>query len=71
MLNAKNRFMQKVGIAVLDTAAATAQRAGIIYPVNPDHPVTHPDLNEIIGKFGGPDRLRTAVNQLQSLIYAE
>ncbi len=30
----------------------------------------HGNVNEIIGKFGGPDQLRTAVNQLQSLLYA-
>ena len=29
----------------------------------------HGNLNEIIGKFGGADQLRTAVNQLQSLLY--
>jgi len=28
------------------------------------------NVNEIIGKFGGADQLRTAVNQLQSLLYA-
>jgi hypothetical protein len=27
-------------------------------------------LNEIIGKFGGADQVRNAVNQLQSLLYA-
>ena len=27
-------------------------------------------VDEIIGKFGGPDQLRDAVNQLQSLLYA-
>jgi hypothetical protein len=30
----------------------------------------HGNVNEIIGKFGGADHLRTAVNQLQSLLYA-
>ena len=30
----------------------------------------HGNVNEIIGKFGGPDQLRNAVNQLQSLLYA-
>ena len=30
----------------------------------------HGKLNEIIGKFGGADQLRNAVNQLQSLLYA-
>ena len=30
----------------------------------------HGNVNEIIGKFGGADQLRTAVNQLQSLLYA-
>ena len=30
----------------------------------------HGNVNAIIGKFGGADRLRTAVNQLQSLLYA-
>jgi len=25
---------------------------------------------EIIGKFGGPDKLRDAVNKLQTLLYA-
>jgi hypothetical protein len=28
------------------------------------------NVNEIIGKFGGADQLRNAVNQLQSLLYA-
>jgi len=28
------------------------------------------NVNEIIGKFGGADQLRTAVNQLQTLLYA-
>lgn len=30
----------------------------------------HGNVNEIIRKFGGADQLRTAVNQLQSLLYA-
>ncbi len=30
----------------------------------------HGNVNEIIGKFGGADQLRTSVNQLQSLLYA-
>lgn len=30
----------------------------------------HGNVNEIIGKFGGPDQLRDAVNQLQTLLYA-
>jgi type I restriction enzyme R subunit len=30
----------------------------------------HGNVNAIIGKFGGADQLRTAVNQLQSLLYA-
>jgi type I restriction enzyme R subunit len=30
----------------------------------------HGNVNEIIGIFGGPDQLRKAVNQLQSLLYA-
>ena len=30
----------------------------------------HGNVNEIIGKFGGADHLRTAVNQLQSRLYA-
>ena len=30
----------------------------------------HGNVNEIIGKFGGADQLRTAVNQLQTLLYA-
>ena len=28
------------------------------------------NVNEIIGKFGGADKLRHAVNELQSLLYA-
>lgn len=31
----------------------------------------HGSVGEIVRKFGGPDELRNAVNQLQSLIYAE
>jgi type I restriction enzyme, R subunit len=30
----------------------------------------HGNVNEIVGKFGGADQLRNAVNQLQSLLYA-
>jgi hypothetical protein len=30
----------------------------------------HGNVNEIIGKFGGADQLRNAVNQLQSPLYA-
>ena len=30
----------------------------------------HGNVNEIVGKFGGADHLRNAVNQLQSLLYA-
>jgi type I restriction enzyme R subunit len=30
----------------------------------------HGNVNEIIGKFGGADQLRKAVNQLQTLLYA-
>jgi type I restriction enzyme R subunit len=29
-----------------------------------------PNVAEIIGKFGGADQLRNAVNQLQSVLYA-
>ena len=31
---------------------------------------SHGNVNEIMSKFGGPDQLRNAVNQLQSLLYA-
>ncbi len=31
----------------------------------------HGNVNEIISKFGGADQLRSAVNQLQSLLYAD
>ena len=31
---------------------------------------SHGNVNEIMGKFGGADNLRNAVNQLQSLLYA-
>ncbi len=30
----------------------------------------HGNVAEIIGKFGGADKIRNAVNQLQSLPYA-
>ncbi|SRR5258708_2453007 len=30
----------------------------------------HGNVAEIIGKFGGPDQLRNAVNRLQTLLYA-
>ena len=30
----------------------------------------HDNAAEIIGKFGGADQLRNAVNQLQSLVFA-
>ncbi len=30
----------------------------------------HGNVNEIVGKFGGADRLRNAINQLQTLLYA-
>jgi len=30
----------------------------------------HGNVNEIIGKFGGADQLRSAVNHLQTLLYA-
>ncbi len=30
----------------------------------------HGNVNEITEIFGGPDQLRTAVNQLQALLYA-
>jgi type I restriction enzyme R subunit len=34
-------------------------------------PISHRgNVNEIIGKFGGADQLRNAVNQLQTLLYA-
>jgi len=32
------------------------------HPVNPVHPVSSSGVNEIIGKFGGADQLRNAVN---------
>ena len=31
----------------------------------------HGNVNEIIGKFGGTDQLRNAVNKLQTLLYAK
>jgi hypothetical protein len=40
------------------------------HPVNPVHPVNVPGVNEIIGKFDGAERLRGALNQLRSLLYA-
>lgn len=30
----------------------------------------HGSVGEIVGVFGGPDQLRSAVNQLQDLLYA-
>jgi type I restriction enzyme R subunit len=34
-------------------------------------PISHRgNVNEIMGKFGGPDNLRNSVNELQSLLYA-
>jgi hypothetical protein len=37
----------------------------------PVPPISSPgNVNEISGRFGGADRLRSAVNQLQSLLYA-
>jgi type I restriction enzyme R subunit len=34
-------------------------------------PITnHGNVNEIVGKFGGADQLRNAINRLQSLLYA-
>lgn len=30
----------------------------------------HGTINDIIGKFGGAEKLREAVNQLQALLYA-
>jgi hypothetical protein len=48
----------------------TNQSLGKTHPINPVHPVNGFALNEIIGKFGGADQLRNAVNRLQSLLYA-
>jgi hypothetical protein len=70
MLNAKNRGIQEDRINVMERMTMT-QRGGRIYPVNPVHPVTCLDMNEIIGKFRGADQLREAVGQLQTLLYAE
>jgi hypothetical protein len=32
---------------------------------------SHGNVNEIMGTFGGADNLRNAINQLQSLLYAQ
>ena len=34
------------------------------------HISDHGNVNEIIGKFGGADQLRSAVSRLQTLLYA-
>jgi hypothetical protein len=50
------------------TTAFSPQRssaAGLLLPIS-----HRGKVNEIIGKFGGADQLGTAVNQLQSLLYA-
>lgn len=44
--------------------------AGAILPRRGTPISHHGNVNEIIGKFGGADQLRTAVNQLQSVLYA-
>lgn len=46
------------------------QSGGKPHPVNPVHPINGLALNEIIGKFGGADPIRDAVDQLQTLLYA-
>ena len=40
------------------------------HPANPVHPVNDHGGIETIGKFGDADQLRSAVNQLQLLLYA-
>ncbi len=39
--------------------------AGLLPPIS-----ERGNVNEIIGKFGGAERLREAVNHLQELLYA-
>jgi hypothetical protein len=37
-----------------------------LLPISP-----HGNVNEIANKFGGTEQLRTAIDQLQALLYAE
>ncbi len=65
MLNAKTTKATKSPLG--GTSAFSLQP--LAFPGVP--PISgHGNVNEIIGKFGGADNLRNAVNQLQSLLYA-
>ena len=56
---------------LLEKYAADAELQFTLPDVLKVPPISHHgNVNEIIGKFGGPDQLRNAVNQLQSLLYA-
>jgi hypothetical protein len=50
-------------------SAFSLQHSAFPPPVRPIS--DHGNVNEIIGKFGGTDQLRNAVNQLQTTLYAE
>ncbi len=51
--------------------ASDGERQSTLPDVLKVRPISgHGNVNEIIGKFGGADQLPTAINQLQSLLYA-
>ncbi len=63
-----NELMEKEDrINGMDRMTKPGSTRGRIHPANPVHPVGPSGGNEIVGKFGGADQLRNAVNQLQSL----
>ena len=56
---------------LLKKCASDVERQFALPDVLKFRPISdHGNVNEIIGKFGGADQLRTAVSQLQSLLYA-
>ena len=65
MPNSKNRMMRPIWL----TSAFGLQPSafpGLLPPIS-----HHGSVNEVIGKFGGADQLRTAFSQLHSILYAD
>ena len=65
-LVAVRKHLPDVLTAVAPERRYVASRRRKVRPIS-----DHGNVNEIIGKFGSADQLRNAVNQLQSLLYAE
>jgi type I restriction enzyme R subunit len=72
MFNYLKPEAQEILNKLLEKYAADGELQFILPDVLKLPPISeHGSVGEIVGVFGGPDELRSAVDQLQTLLYAE